>query len=190
KMLSGGVLARPEDIHRFQTEASAAAQLQHPNIVALFDVGSYDNQPYFSMEFVEGSSLSQRASLGVLPGRLAASFLERTARAVHYAHSRGILHRDLKPANILLDEQDQPKITDFGLAKLTQRDSGQTRTGTIIGTPSYMAPEQANARKDLGPSCDIYSLGAILYELITGSPPFLGETALATLNMVAGKDPV
>jgi WD40 repeat protein len=190
KMLSGGVLARPEDLQRFQTEASAAAHLQHPNIVALFDVGTYEGQPYFSMEFVEGSSFARRATLGVVPNRLAASYLERTARAVHYAHGRGIVHRDLKPANVLLDEQDQPKITDFGLAKLIQRDSGQTRTGTVIGTPSYMAPEQANASKNQGPACDIYSLGAILYELITGQPPFLGETALATLNMVADREPV
>jgi WD40 repeat protein len=190
KMLSGGVLARPDDLHRFQTEAAAAAQLQHPSIVALYDVGTFDNLPYFSMEFIDGSSLAQRVTVGVVPSRLAASYLERVARAVHFAHSRGILHRDLKPANILLDDQDQPKITDFGLAKLLQSDSGQTRTGTVIGTPSYMAPEQANASKDIGPACDIYSLGAILYELLTNHPPFLGETALATLNMVAERDPV
>jgi WD40 repeat protein len=190
KMLSGGLLARPEDVHRFEIEAAAAAQLQHPNIVALYEVGTYEDQPFFSMEFVHGSSLAGRVLFGPLPGRLAASYLERVARAVHYAHSRGIIHRDLKPANILLDEADEPKITDFGLAKLTAGDSGQTRTGTVMGTPSYMAPEQANARKDIGPACDIYSLGAILYELITGRPPFQGESALETLRRVAEDEPV
>jgi WD40 repeat protein/tRNA A-37 threonylcarbamoyl transferase component Bud32 len=190
KMILGGVLARAEDLVRFENEAAAAAQLQHPNIVALYEVGTHEGQPYFSMEFVSGSSLAQRVALGVLPGRLAASYLERLARAVHYAHGRGVIHRDLKPANVLLDEADQPKITDFGLAKVLQGNSGQTRTGAIIGTPSYMAPEQAGASKVVGPGCDVYSLGAILYELLTGSPPFRGETALATLTMVAEKDPV
>ncbi len=190
KMILGGALARPEDLQRFQTEAAAAAQLQHPNIVALYEAGTFEQQPYFSMEYVPGSSLAQRVSLGPLPGRLAASYLEKTARAVHYAHSRGVIHRDLKPANVLLDEHDQPKVADFGLAKLVQTDSGQTRTGAVIGTPSYMAPEQAAASKTLGPACDVYSLGAILYELLTGVPPFRGETALATLNLVAEADPV
>lgn len=190
KMLPGGLLARPEDLLRFETEAAAAAQLQHPGIVSLFEVGALEGQPYFSMEYVSGSSLAQRVALGVLPARLAAGYLERVARAVHYAHTRGIIHRDLKPGNILLDEQDQPKITDFGLAKVVQRDSGQTRTGTVLGTPSYMAPEQANASKNIDSACDVYSLGAILYELLTGRPPFVGETALATLQMVAHQDPV
>jgi WD40 repeat protein/tRNA A-37 threonylcarbamoyl transferase component Bud32 len=190
KMILGGLLARPEDLQRFETEAAAAAQLQHPNIVALYEAGTQEGQPYLSMEFVSGSSLAQRIALGVLPGRLAASYLERLARAVHYAHSRGIIHRDLKPQNVLLDGEDQPKITDFGLAKVLQSDSSQTRTGAVLGTPSYMAPEQAKARKDIGPAADIYSLGAILYELLTGSPPFRGETALGTLSLVAEKEPV
>jgi WD40 repeat protein/tRNA A-37 threonylcarbamoyl transferase component Bud32 len=190
KMILGGALARADDLQRFNTEAAAAAQLQHPGIVALFEAGTFDNQPYFSMEFVQGSSLSQMAAAGPLPCRRAAAYLERTARAVHYAHNRGIIHRDLKPANVLVDESDQPKITDFGLAKVIQTDSGQTRTGTVIGTPSYMSPEQASASKDLGPPSDIYSLGAILYELITARPPFRGETALATLTMVAEEEAV
>jgi WD40 repeat protein len=189
KMILGGALAKPEDLQRFNTEAAAAAQLQHPGIVALYEAGTIDNQPYFSMEFVEGSSLSQLVSHGTLPGRRAAAYLEKVARAVAYAHRRGIIHRDLKPANILVDDTEQPKITDFGLAKVIQTDSGQTRTGTVIGTPSYMSPEQASARKDLGPASDIYSVGAILYELITGTPPFRGETALATLTLVAETDP-
>ncbi len=190
KMLTAGVLARPEDIQRFENEAAAAAQLQHANIVALYEVSSSDGQPYFCMEYIHGYSLAKRTQMGGIPGQLAASYLERVAHAVHYAHSKGIIHRDLKPGNILLDEDEQPKITDFGLAKLIQSDSGQTRTGTVVGTPSYMAPEQANASKNLSPACDVYSLGAILYELITGHPPFLGQTALATLHMVANQDPV
>jgi WD40 repeat protein/tRNA A-37 threonylcarbamoyl transferase component Bud32 len=191
KMILGGLLARPEDLQRFETEAAAAAQLQHPGIVALYEAGAHEGQPFFCMEYVSGNSLAQRVALGVLPGRLAASYLERLARAVHYAHAHGVIHRDLKPANVLLDEADQPKITDFGLAKVLQSDSGQTRTGAVLGTPPYMAPEQARgAHRDVGPACDVYSLGAILYELLTGSPPFRGETALATLTLVAEKDPV
>ncbi|MGF1583340.1 MAG: protein kinase [Gemmataceae bacterium] len=190
KMLSGGVVTREEDAIRFRNEAATAAQLQHPQIVALYEIHEYDHQPYFAMEYVKGSSLAQRVEAGTFPGRKAAEYIELTARAVHYAHSRGIIHRDLKPANILLDEHDHPKITDFGLAKLVRGDSGQTRTGAIVGTPSYMAPEQANASKDTGPVSDVYSLGAVLYELITGHPPFLGETPLATLNMVTNQEPV
>jgi len=190
KMILGGALAGPDDLQRFETEAAAAAQLQHPGIVGLYEIGSHEGQPYFSMEFVSGSSLAQRVLRGPLPGRQAAAYLEQTARAVHYAHGRGILHRDLKPANVLLDDNDLPKVTDFGLAKLLQTDSGQTRTGAVLGTPSYMAPEQAAARKDLGPACDVYSLGAILYELLTARPPFRGESALSTLKMVVDAEPL
>jgi WD40 repeat protein/tRNA A-37 threonylcarbamoyl transferase component Bud32 len=190
KMILGGLLARPDDLLRFENEAAAAAQLQHPKIVALYEAGTHDGQPFFSMEFVSGTSLAQRLTLGVLPGRQAAGYVEQVARAVHYAHTRGVIHRDLKPANVLLDEHDQPKISDFGLAKVLQSDSGQTRTGAVIGTPAYMAPEQALAKKDVGPACDIYSLGAILFELLTGRPPFRGETALATLSLVAEQEPV
>jgi eukaryotic-like serine/threonine-protein kinase len=190
KMILGGALANPDDLQRFENEAAAAAHLQHPNIVALYEVGAFENQPYFSMEYISGTSLAERVSLGPLPGRRAAVYLEATARALHYAHSRGIIHRDLKPGNVLLDEHDQPKVTDFGLAKLIAIDSGQTRTGAILGTPSYMSPEQAAGRKDLGPAADVYSLGAILYELLTGKPPFAGETALATINLVAEQEPL
>jgi WD40 repeat protein/predicted Ser/Thr protein kinase len=190
KMILGGTLAAKDHLQRFETEAAAAAQLQHPGIVALYEVGAVEQQPFFSMEYVSGSSLSQLTHAGPLPAKRAASIVENMAKAVHYAHSKGILHRDLKPANVLLDENDLPKIADFGLAKLMSTDSGQTRTGAIIGTPSYMAPEQAQSSRDLGPSSDVYSLGAILYELLTGRPPFQGETALATLALVEKQDPV
>ena len=190
KMILGGALANPDDLSRFETEASAAAQLQHPGIVGLYEVGAHDLQPYFSMEFISGSNLAQRLQLGTLSSRRAATYLEAVARAVHYAHTRGIVHRDLKPANVLLDDHDNPKVTDFGLAKLMSTDSGQTRTGAVLGTPSYMSPEQASGRKDVGPASDIYSLGAILYELVTGKPPFRGETALATLTLVSEQEPI
>ncbi len=190
KMVLAGALAQDDERQRFDLEAAASAQLQHPGIVALYEVGTFDNQPYFSMEYISGTSLGQRVASGPLPGREAAAYLEATARAVHYAHTRGILHRDLKPANILLDGSDQPKVTDFGLAKLLATDSGQTRTGAVLGTPSYMSPEQAAGRKHLGPASDVWSLGAILYELLAGKPPFRGETALATLSLVASQEPV
>ncbi|HEV3256892.1 MAG TPA: protein kinase, partial [Gemmataceae bacterium] len=190
KMILHGQLAGSDNRDRFHLEAEAAAQLQHPGIVAIYEVGTHQDQPFFSMEYVDGTSLAQRLQAGPLPGPDAAHYLEKTARAVHYAHQHGILHRDLKPANILLDTQGQPKIADFGLAKILQSDTNQTRTGAVMGTPSYMAPEQALARKDLGPACDVYSLGAILYELLTGKPPFQGETALATMSLVKEQEPV
>ena len=190
KVIRGGALANSDELQRFDKEATAAAQLQHPNIVALFDCDVHNQQPYLSMEFIGGTSLSERLSLGPLSGRRAAEYLELTARAVHYAHTRGIVHRDLKPANVLLDENDQPKVTDFGLAKQMETDSDQTRTGAVLGTPSYMSPEQAEGRKDIGPASDVYSLGAIIYELITGKPPFCGETPLATLNLVVEQEPI
>ncbi|MFO0866886.1 MAG: serine/threonine-protein kinase [Gemmataceae bacterium] len=190
KMILGGALAAKDHLQRFETEAAAAAQLQHPGIVALYEVAAAEEQPFFSMEYVSGSSLAQLTHVGPLPSKRAASIVENMAKAVHYAHSKGILHRDLKPANVLLDENDLPKIADFGLAKLMSTDSGQTRTGAIIGTPSYMAPEQAQSSRDLGPASDVYSLGAILYELLTGRPPFQGETPLATLALVEKQDPV
>ncbi|MBI2806978.1 MAG: serine/threonine protein kinase [Planctomycetes bacterium] len=190
KMIRGGALANSDERQRFEKEASAAAQLQHPNIVALFEVSPHNEQPFLSMEFIGGTSLAERLALGPLSGRRAAEYLELTARAVHYAHTRGIVHRDLKPANILLDENDQPKVTDFGLAKQMETNSDQTRTGAILGTPSYMSPEQAAGRKEISPVSDVYSLGAILYELTTGKPPFCGETPLATLNLVAEQDPI
>jgi serine/threonine protein kinase len=192
KMILAGRLATEEDVARFRTEAEAAARLQHPHIVAVHDVGEIDGQHYFSMEFIEGSSLSQRLLKdGPLPSRQAGRYVRLIARAVHHAHRQGILHRDLKPSNILLDTDDEPHITDFGLAKRLGGDSGQTRTGVVLGTPSYMAPEQAAGRiHELGPACDVYGLGAILYECLTGRPPFRSESPMDTLMQVMERDPV
>ena len=173
----------------FRVEAGAAARLSHPNIVAVHRVGQLEGRHYYSMEYVEGPTLAQRLVNGPLPGRVAARYLSAVARAIHHAHENGILHRDLKPGNILIDADDQPRVTDFGLAKKFTADRGQTRTGAILGTPSYMAPEQAAGRKDIGPACDIYSLGALLYELLTGRPPFRAETPLDTLLQVIDREP-
>ncbi len=188
KMILAGRLADAEDVERFRTEAEAAARLQHPNIVAIFEIGEIDGQHFFSMEFIEGVSLAQKLAAGPLPGRVAASYVRRIARAVHHAHKQGIVHRDLKPSNILLDVEDEPHITDFGLAKRLGGDPGQTRTGAILGTPSYMSPEQAQGRRDIGPAADIYGLGAILYDLLTGRPPFKAETPMETALQVIHND--
>ena len=189
KMILPGALPNATDLQRFQTEAEAAARLHHSNIVAVHRVGVIDERPFYSMDFIEGPSLAQRLAEGPLPSRLAARYLAAIARAIHYAHLQGILHRDLKPGNILLDLSDQPHVADFGLAKQLHTDSGQTRTGAVLGTPSYMAPEQAEGRKDLGPACDVYGLGAILYELLTSRPPFKAETPLETLMQVIEREP-
>jgi hypothetical protein len=152
-------------------------------------VGVQDGRHYYSMDLIDGPSLGQRLSDGPLPGRTAARYLAGVARAIHHAHQQGILHRDLKPGNILLDRDDQPHVTDFGLAKQFTADSGHTRTGAVLGTPSYMAPEQATGSKELGPATDVYGLGALLYELLTGRPPFRGETPLDTLMQVIEHEP-
>jgi eukaryotic-like serine/threonine-protein kinase len=191
KMVLAGRLAEAEDLQRFRTEAESAGRLQHPNIVAVHEVGEVDGQHYFSMEFIEGLSLAQRLRAGPLPGRTAARYVRQIARAVHCAHQSGTLHRDLKPGNIMIDRGDEPHVTDFGLAKRLGNDSGQTRTGTVVGTPSYMAPEQAAGKsRELGPACDIYGLGAVLYELLTGRPPFRAETPLHTVMQVIENEPV
>lgn len=176
---------------RFTLEAETVAQFQHPNIIQIYEIGEFQDQHYFSMEFVSGGSYSQTL-LGKPQQPLdAARLLEIVARAVHAAHQRGIIHRDLKPANILLTEDGQPKVADFGLAKYSSQASGHTQSGSILGTPSYMPPEQAAARNDqVSALSDVYSLGAILYEALTGRAPFRGFTVWETINQVMHLEPV
>jgi predicted Ser/Thr protein kinase len=189
KMILPGHLASPEDRERFQREAQATAILQHPNIVTILSVGQIDERHYYSMDYIEGPSLSQRLAEGPLPCKATARYVAILARAMHHAHQHGILHRDLKPSNILIDDADQPHITDFGLAKQLRGEAGKTRTGAILGTPGYMSPEQAEGRKDLGPESDVYGLGAILYECLTGKPPFQADSPLDTILQVLDREP-
>ncbi len=192
KMVLNSGRAAGEALQRFKLEAEAVAQLQHPNIVQLYEVGEDDGCPFFSLEFIEGDSLSKKIENTPQPAKDAAQILQKLSEAMYLAHQRGIIHRDLKPANILLTKDGTPKITDFGLAKrFEDKGDGQTRDGAIMGTPSYMAPEQAQGRtKDTGPAADIYSLGAILYDMLTGRPPFRGTTLLETLQQVQSVEPV
>ena len=191
KLILAGQLASNEDVQRFRTEAESAARLQHPNIVAIHEVGQYDGQHYFSMDYVDGKSLAQLVHGQSLSASRAAEYVRQIALAIQFAHEQGVLHRDLKPGNVLIDHVDQVRVTDFGLAKRLDAGAELTGTGQILGTPSYMPPEQAAARRgDIGPASDVYSLGAILYELLTGRPPFRAETPLDTLLQVLESEPV
>lgn len=191
KMLLSGALATPAEVRRFRQEAEAAATLRHPNIVAIHEVGEQDGRPFFSMDYIEGQSLSNVINRTPLPAERAARYLQKIAEAIHFAHTHGIVHRDLKPANVLIDANDQPHITDFGLARQIEIESDLTLTGVALGTPSYMPPEQAaGCRHKMGPQSDIYSLGAILYDLVTGRPPFRADTAVDTLRQVLDTEPV
>ncbi len=212
KMVLAGAHAGPEHRARFRTEAEAAARLQHPHIVQIFEIGEADGQPFLSMEYVEGGSLSAQLDGKPQPWQSAASLIEPLAGAVHHAHQRGIVHRDLKPGNILIQIKDEkkllpkpsghdlpfslqlsslllPKITDFGIAKVVGCEA-QTPSGAILGTPGYMAPEQLGASEAVGPAADIHALGAILYELLTGQPPFQADSMLETLEQIRLQEPV
>jgi WD40 repeat protein len=195
KMLLGGCFADPDHRQRFRAEAGAVARLQHPHIVQLFEVGDYEVGeglpcPYFTLEFVEGGSLAQRLAGRPAPPRQAAAWLEPLARAAHYAHQQGIIHRDLKPSNILLTGDGRPKICDFGVAKLLAGSDLKTLSGMLVGTAEYMAPEQAEGKTAAEPATDVYALGAILYEMLTGRPPFKGTSTLDTLTQVRLVEPV
>jgi eukaryotic-like serine/threonine-protein kinase len=191
KMILAGDHASPESALRFLAEAESIARLHHPHIVQIFAFGDFGGRPYFEMEYVAGGSLSDRLGGAPWPLRDAARLVETLARAIHEAHRMGIVHRDLKPANILLSTDGIPKIADFGLAKCLDTETGLTRTEWIVGSPSYMAPEQAGpGTTPIGPAADVYSLGAILYQLLTGRPPFQAATVLETLEQVRLDQPI
>jgi tRNA A-37 threonylcarbamoyl transferase component Bud32 len=207
KMLSAGLRARPSELARFEKEVQAARPLTHPNIVKVFDVGKHEGLPYVTMEYMDRGSLAEVIDHNPLPPRRAAEVIELLARAVHTAHQAGIIHRDIKPANVLLATAPVsldmyhpayqtlrllgvPKVADFGLAKRMDEEGGQTRTGAVMGTPAYMAPEQAMGKnRQIGPAADVWALGAILYECLTGQPPFQAATMLETLDLVRTQDP-
>jgi serine/threonine protein kinase len=191
KLLLGGALSSPEFVKRFRLEAAAAGGLQHPNIVAIHEVGLHEGQHFIAMDYVAGPNLAEVVAHQPLPARRAVGYLKSVAEAIEYAHSKGILHRDLKPSNILLDANDQTRVTDFGLAKKLESDVDLTVTGQVLGSPNYMPPEQASGhRGNLNRTADIYSLGAILYHLLTGRPPFQAATLATTLEQVRTADPV
>jgi WD40 repeat protein/serine/threonine protein kinase len=191
KTLLLGSFSGKESIQRFRVEASAAASLRHPNIVAVHEVGVHEDEHYLVMDYIPGPTLSRLCAGQPLAPKRAAAYARKIAEAVHFAHEHGVLHRDLKPSNVLIDQDDQPHVTDFGLAKRQDKDSELTLSGQVLGTPSYMAPEQASGKRGLvGPYTDVYSLGAILFHLLTGRPPFVAENIHDTLQMVLEQEPI
>src|SRR3981081_4333805 len=190
KMLTGHYGA--EEMTRFLAEAETAASLHHTNIVQIYEVGEDKGAPFFSMEYVESGSLADRLRTGMMPPREAAQLLISVARALHFAHQNGVVHRDMKPANVLLDPEGVPKVTDFGIAKRLKSDTSLPLSGAVIGTPTYMAPEQAKGTsRDVGAAADVYALGTILYEMLSGRPPFLPEDPDTAVTVrVITEDPV
>jgi serine/threonine protein kinase len=192
KMIISGEHASEMDLSRFQAEADAVAQLHHPGIVQIYEIGEDEGRPFFSLEFVDGTSLHKKLQESPLSPRESAALLQKMAEAMAYAHQRGVIHRDLKPANVLMTSDGIPKIGDFGLAKtIGEGESGLTVTGTVMGTPSYMSPEQASGQiHEVGTLADVYSLGAMLYDMLTGRPPFRGTTVMDTLQQLRTREPV
>ncbi len=195
KRLLRGTVSSARDVERFQVEATAASHLAHPHIVPVFQVGDHEGQPYFTMQYVEGTTLAKKLADGPMSELEAVRLLIPVCRAVHYAHERGVLHRDLKPSNILLDHDGHPYVSDFGLAKRIDLDDDHflTPSDALLGTPGYMPPEQAreaHRRAPLGPTCDVYSLGAILYQTLTGRPPFQAGTPVETMMLALEQDPI
>lgn len=191
KMILGGGNLNPEDVARFELEAKAVGSMTHPNIVQVYEVSEFNGLPYFSLEFVDGGPLDSKLKSEPQPAEWCAQMMLQLSRGMAYAHSKQIIHRDLKPANVLVTKDGIGKIADFGLAKKMDADDGKTRAGSIMGTPSYMPPEQASGdTADIGPLADIYSLGAMFYEFLTGRPPFRGTTLLQTLEDVRNKEPI
>ncbi|MGA2259758.1 MAG: serine/threonine-protein kinase, partial [Thermoguttaceae bacterium] len=190
KMILSGDLADESDIRRFRIEAEAAAHLQHPNIIGIYDVGQHDGHHFFSMEYVAGENLSQIIRKGSVPPKQAARYVRQIADAIGHAHRKGVTHRDIKPSNVLIDDKDQARVTDFGLAKRVECDQQLTASHQIVGTVPYMAPEQVMGSRDrVGPASDIYSIGVLFYELLTRQQPFRGRTALDTLQQIREHDP-
>jgi predicted Ser/Thr protein kinase len=190
KMILRGRLASDLDLNRFLSEASSTARLQHPHIVPVYEVGDIEGRPFFSMKFIDGDTLGTKLSDGPLPEREAARLMASISRAIGFAHRQGVLHRDLKPSNILIDSDGNPLVTDFGLAKRFGVENDLTRSGVVVGTPSYMSPEQASGRRDdIGPASDIYSLGCVLYHALTGRPPLVAESLMELVMLVLEQDP-
>jgi eukaryotic-like serine/threonine-protein kinase len=190
KMILSGQFAGKEEVLRFRAEAESAAKLQHPHIVRIHETGECDGQPYFSMDYVAGGNLAALVREKPLPAKRAAGYVKTITEAIHYAHEQGILHRDLKPSNVLIDRADQPHVADFGLAKRMTRESFLTVTGDVMGSPNFMPPEQAGAKTKAGRYSDVYGLGAILFYLVTGRPPFVAENVAETLHHVLNTEPV
>src|SRR6266536_2073792 len=190
KVIGLGHWATEAHLKRFRREAESAASLEHPCIVPIYEVGERDGSCYFSMKFIEGGQLDAVATREVMPIRRAAELIAKVARTIHHAHERGILHRDIKPGNILVDEKGDPHLTDFGLARLVETESTVTRTMEVLGTPSYMAPEQARGdNEQLTNATDVYGLGGVFYQLLTGHPPFAGGTTYDTIRLLLETEP-